>query len=156
MSKKKVTALLLSLVLLSSITIGIIGYFFSKSIISKNKNQNELDINVSDDNIVDIHQKINKFDLAKNTLSLVEYINNGLIKFDKNIIENNLYSFISENIFDYYKNIDRNLINISIYYQINYNKLNIIAYWKIQYNVNNNEFYKEYNDKFTLKIDRKN
>ena len=44
MSKKKVTTLLLSLVLLGSITIGIIGYFFSKSIISKNNNQNELDI----------------------------------------------------------------------------------------------------------------
>lgn len=154
MNKRKLTILFLTLILMGSISIGIISYFFANSIISKNKNNHEIIIDEGN-NIIDIHNQIDKFKLAKITFDLPKFINNNLISYDKFQIEQNLYNYLSSVIYDKYYNIDKKLIRIKIYYQINYNYLNVIANWKINYNISNSNFYNEYYDKFTLCVDRK-
>lgn len=153
MKNKKINIILLVTILLGSISIGVISYFFAKSIIKKDINENE--INISNNNLFDIHKNLDKYLLCQNTFDINSYINEGNIKFNKTLIENNLYNIISNEIYKNYNNIDKNLINIKIYYQINYNKLNIIANWKIKCDINSNNLYKEYYDKFSLKVDRK-
>lgn len=155
MNKWKSTALFLTFVLIGSISIGVVSYFFANSIISKNKNNQNVNVENNDNNIINIHDQIDKFELAKQTFDLTKFINNNLISYNKPMIEKNLYNLVSSVIYDKFYNIDKKLIDIKIYYQINYNNLNIIADWKINYNISNSDFYNEYYDKFTLNIDRK-
>lgn len=154
MKKQKLMVFFLTFVLVGSISIGVISYFFANSIISKNKNNQNIDID-NGNNIINIHDQIDKFKLAKQTFDLTKFINNDLISYNKSMIEKNLYNYVSSVIYDNFYNIDKKLISIKIYYQINYNNLNIIANWKINYNISNSNFCNEYYDKFTLNIDRK-
>lgn len=153
MKNKKLSLILIGVILISSLTIGTIGYFFANSIIKKESNENKIEIN--NDNLVNIHSSIDKFELAKNTFNLDAFINSNYVEYSKSLIEKNLFSYLSTCIYNYYPSVDKSLITIKIYYQINYNKLNIIANWKIKNNINGTNIYKDYYDKFYLIIDRK-
>ncbi len=153
-NKRKLGIIFFTLISISSLGIGVIAYFFSQSIINKKSIAEKIDID--NDNYVNIHKQMNKYELAQNAYTYYDYINNKKISFNHNFVATNLYKYINECLENYYSEKNINISNVLVYFQIiNYNILNIVVKWSIKYNVGNVNIVDNCYDKFSLKVDKK-